>query len=97
MERGCLPCDEKGNLLGAEEVEAKVDANDMKTRQAPDDDAERVDAIKAAIDMIVERNDSKDFAGPTPSAAAVSGLTGWQVTQKEVRAIWEKVREGKQT
>ncbi len=93
LERGALPCDEKGNLLpDSEQVEVKIDANDIKPSLAPEDGEKQTDDIKTAIRLIVERNKPSDFAGPTPSAAAVSGVVGYPVSQKDVRKVWESVR-----
>ena len=93
LERGALPCDEKGQPVD-EVVEVKRDPNDIKPAMAPDDQMQIDEAIETAIKLIVERNKPTDFAGPTPSAAAVSALVGFPVGQKDVRKVWEKVRAG---
>lgn len=94
VERGLLPCDEKGTPL-PEKSEEIVQESEAKSRVllAPDDPAEREDRIVAVFKALVAENKSSNFAGGgTPSAEAVSGALGWKTDQKEVRKVWEKTR-----
>ena len=60
---------------------------------APDDSA-RVEAIKAAMQLIAERNRSDDFtAGGIPKIKAIEALTDGQkpVDAREHQALWAEV------
>lgn len=91
LEKGILPCDDKGKVLDAEA--APEVAPEVKVLLAPEDAEERNAAIERAVREIFKRNSPADFtAGGTPSEKAVSLSLGWKVDQKEVRAVWVKVR-----
>jgi len=92
MERGILPCTADGKVLETPEA-AVVDPEAPRVLLAPETQEERDDAMKVVFKAIVEKNNAKDFAGGgTPGATAVSAALGWRVDQKEVRALWTKVR-----
>lgn len=93
MEKGIIPVSEDDGKK-IDPVKADVGEKKPKIFLAPDDQMERNDAILEVIKAIVVRNNSKDFTGGNvPSAAAVSTGLGWKTDQKEVRTVWEKVRE----
>ena len=91
LEKGILPVDAQGKAVDPGENEVVVETS--KVVLAPEDGFERSQKILEVIKAIVARNDAKDFAGPTPSAIAVTAALGWKVDQKEVRQVWEKNRQ----
>lgn len=92
LEKGALPCDDKGRVLDAETAPVPEEV-EKKVLLAPEDPEDRQDAITKAVREIAARNVSADFtAGGTPSAQAVSLALGWKVDQKEVRQAWVKAR-----
>lgn len=69
---------------------------ERKVVQAPSDPAERAKQIKAAFEIVIEKNDREDFsAAGTPTAVAVSREVGFRVPDKEVKQVWAMVREEK--
>lgn len=90
MEKGILPCDKDGKPLDAESAPT---ADEKPVLTAPEDAEGRNDAIEKVCREMVKRNTPADFtAGGTPNATAVSFALGWKVDQKEVRAVWVKIR-----
>lgn len=91
MAIGILPVEAED----AKQVQKDVDAPDPnKPKLAPDDGAERAEAILKVIEAIVENNNPKDFTGgAVPSAASVTAALGWKTDQKEVGDVWKKNRE----
>lgn len=56
---------------------------------------ERIEQIKIAFQLIIERNDSADFTGAgVPSVKAVEKIVGFDVTRSEVVETWAAVRAG---
>lgn len=94
VERGILPCDADGKPIPekGEEIVEEVEAQ-SKVVLAPSTREARDEAIEAACRSMVKTNNAKDFtAGGTPNAEAVSFSVGWKVDQKEVRAVWTRIR-----
>lgn len=90
MEKGILPCDKDGKPV---DVDSAPDTSEPKLMIAPEDAESRNAAIEKVIREMVVRNSPADFtAGSTPSSSAVSLTLGWRVDQKEVRAVWVKIR-----
>lgn len=91
MEKGCLPCDASGKILDAPEVEVTPVA---KVLIAPEDADERNAAINTVMETIVKRNNPLDFsAGGVPSAQAVTLALGWKVDAREIRPLWNKMKQ----
>jgi hypothetical protein len=91
MEKGIVPCDIRGAALDVADIEATPEA---KVLLAPEEAEDRAPAIRGVIDAIVKRNSSNDFsAGGVPSASAVTAALGWKVDAKEIRPIWDKVKQ----
>lgn len=91
LEKGILPVDEEGAPVDPAE---NVVVQEVVLKQAPTDAGERNMLITEAFKQILARNNSKDFAGggqPHPEACSLA--LGWRVDQKEVRQLWEKVRQ----
>ena len=83
--------------VGAKRVDGKealaVEDEQEQPRQ-PVDPAERLDDVRAAIEVIVKDNDVDDFtAGGTPKVAAVSREAGYKVDQTEVNRAWKARNE----
>ncbi len=82
--------------IGAEPVDGdKVDPleNEQTVNKEPEGQ-ERLDAIFTAIDLIREKNDSKDFGGDNrPLVGALSKVLGFDITKKERDAAWPKYVE----
>ena len=56
----------------------------------PVDPGARQQDIRAAMEKIVERNDSKEFtAGGTPTVSAVSEEVGYRVDRTEITKAWQ--------
>lgn len=92
MEKGIMPCDEKGQELDLEKAIAAAPA-EIKVMVAPEDAADRAAAILEVLKQLVARNKSIDFgASNQPKAEAVRLALGWPVDQKEVRKVWEDNR-----
>ena len=90
LEKGCIPCDEKGKMITSID---EIPSEPVSTRpQAPEDDATRAEEIVKAMAIIVKRNKPKEFSGPMPSALAISAELGWATDHKEARKVWEANR-----
>lgn len=51
--------------------------------------------IKAAFDLLIERNDSNDFTGQgVPSVKAVEKIVGFDVDRKELVELWAAIKAG---
>lgn len=88
MAIGALPCDE----ADIEEVK-KVFEEDPKPA-TPGDSHERMQAILAAIGVLVERQSTGDFtAGGAPHAKRLQELTGWEISATERDTAWERSKE----
>lgn len=86
MERGAMPCDEKGETLDVAQSPVK---EEPKILLAPEDADERNAKILEVVTALAKRNNPKDFsAGGVPRAASVSASLGWRVDQGEVTAVW---------
>lgn len=95
MEKGCIPCDEKGAPLDAPAATAIVEATDPAAGKlaSPEDAEERAVAIRGVIKKLYERNSARDFsAGGVPSAEAITFELGWRVDPKEILPIWKKMK-----
>lgn len=56
----------------------------------------RKDQIFAAFEMIIEKNDSKEFTGQgVPTAKAVEKLVGFEVERNEVATAWGEFQVAK--
>ena len=94
MEKGILPCDDKGETLDVDKVADPKPA--PKIVLAPEEPADRAEAIRAVCEAIAERNNSKDFtAGGAPSAKAVSAALGWSVDTVEIRPVWTAFKQAR--
>lgn len=91
LNRGCVPCDEKGKPV---EGGASLSDPDQPHPAAPPPltAEQRAEKIKVAFDEIVARNDPRDFSGSTPAHQAVAQIVGFRTDAKEVRQVWSKVR-----
>jgi hypothetical protein len=91
MAVGIMPAEEKDAPSAQTVIESEIK---NKPKLAPDDGAERAEAILSVIEAIVEKNSPKDFTGgAVPAAASVTAALGWKVDQKEVADVWKKNRE----
>ena len=82
-------------MIGAEVVDGDTPSLIPEAPQAPAAPAglDRTDAIKAAFQLIVERNDSADFTGSgRPSVKAVEKITEFDVETKEVADLWDEFK-----
>ena len=82
--------------IGAKRVDGEeaFDEPEVKTETQPIDPNQRMDDVRAAIDKIVERNDSSDFtAGGTPKVASVTAETGYKIDMTEVKRAWQQRNE----
>jgi len=60
----------------------------------PVDPAQRLVAIRKAVEVVVDKNEREDFtAGGSPKVTAVSRETGFKVDQTEVRKAWQARNE----
>lgn len=92
MEKGILPCDEKGETVDAKDAPIP-ESKEPQLRLPPEDAVERAEAIQAAVIAIANRNNPKDFsAGGVPTATAVSGALGYSVAAADIRPVWDKVK-----
>lgn len=54
---------------------------------------DRESEIKAAFDLLIERNDSNDFTGQgVPTVKAVEKIVGFDVDRKELVELWAAVK-----
>lgn len=57
---------------------------------------EREEQIKIAFEMLVERNESKDFtAQGVPTVKAVERIVGFEVERGEILEVWAAVKQAK--
>lgn len=78
--------------IGAERVDGEdaFKEEEQKKPSQPIDPGERLEDIGAAIEEIVERNDSSDFtAAGIPNVKIVSNTVGYKVDRTEVLAAWK--------
>ena len=84
--------------IGADAVEGDTPSLvpvDKVIPVAPDGD-ERKAQILVALDMLVERNEAKDFtASGAPSVKAVEGILGFDVDRSEVVKAWTEFNAAK--
>jgi len=92
MEKGILPCDEKGKVIDIDSKEAAdIMPEPVKIILRPKDAFEASDKILEVMKAIIENNDPNNFTGAgMPSAKVISSKLGWVVDTKEVRALWTK-------
>lgn len=94
MEKGCLPCDKDGKILDDVAASAPGAVEEKKILVEPEDADERNDRINAAMKDLVKRNSPRDFsAGGVPLAESLTMALGWRVDQKEVRPLWNKMKQ----
>ena len=92
MEKGILPCDEKGDTLDIKDVQDPDPKAVLAV--APDDQAERNEKITPALRALAERNARGDFsAGGVPTSAAVTQVVGWKVEPSEIRPLWTLIKQ----
>lgn len=93
MEKGILPCDADGQVLdNVQGIDVEA-ADKPKILLAPEDPAEREEAIAGVIRALAERNARGDFtAGGVPHPDAVTAALGWKVDSREIRPIWTKLK-----
>lgn len=93
IEKGILPVE---GAETATEMLTEAEGGGVKIHLAPEDPDDREEAIGKACRALAERNNSRDFTGGgVPSATAVTAALGWKVDQKEVKDIWQKLRQEK--
>lgn len=92
MEKGILPCDDKGNVLDSDTPEMEAIAPEpIKIVLRPKDKVEIDEKVLEVMKILVENNDASDFtAAGMPSARVISRHLGWAVDTKDVRALWLK-------
>ena len=70
----------------------KVLEQDKKLPDVPLGD-DREAEIKAAFDLLIERNDSNDFTGQgVPTVKAVEKIVGFDVDRKELVELWAAIK-----
>jgi len=85
MQIGAVPADDKTK----EEVN-KIEED--KNTGAPEDPEDRRNAIKAVLQDILERNDTKDFnANQRPKIATVRNAVGFNLDNAEVTPLWDEL------
>lgn len=87
----------EAQMIGAERVDG--DAPDMldpeKPEVVPMAPDVRVEQIRTAFELLVERNEPGDFTGAgVPSVKAVERIVGFDVDRKEVGEIWASYKAG---
>jgi hypothetical protein len=84
--------------IGAEAVEDETPSLvpvDPKVASAPEG-KERDAQLRAAIELIVERNNSDDFTGGgTPTVKSMEAVLGFDVDRDEVVAAWKAYNASK--
>lgn len=83
--------------IGAKRVDGEealvIEADEEQVVQ-PIDPGQRLEDVRAAIEVIVERNDVDDFtAGGTPKTPAVTKEVGYKVDHTEVTRAWKQRNE----
>lgn len=58
---------------------------------APEDTAERLEAIRAAIGQLDKADDTLWTVGGSPSVMAIVAITGWLVLASERDAVWAEI------
>lgn len=57
----------------------------------PVDPGVRLEQIRAAVDLVCERNNRDDFtAGNSPKVPAISAILGYKVDRNEVATAWQQ-------
>ena len=81
--------------LGARRVDAKPAGKPAPAPKKPEpapQGVSREDAIRSAIEILKEENDSNKFAGTgRPKVPEVSKLAGFQADANEVTRIWDEI------
>jgi hypothetical protein len=94
LEKGILPCDDKGISAPAAQVGEMAAPAKPAVRVAPDEAEERRAEIARVIAMLAEKNSSDDFtAGGAPKPASVTAALGWPVDAKEIRPLWQAYQQ----
>lgn len=87
MEKGIIPVEE------ADATAVTTKAAHVPKSDEPDEPGDREDAITAAVQVLVARNNTKDFsAGGVPTSAAVSAVLGWRADAQSIRPVWDKLK-----
>ena len=83
--------------IGAECVDGPVDVLPPEVQeQIPLTAQEREEMVMAAMQELVDKNDSADFTGAgVPKVKIIEKMTGIDVDVKEVQVIWQKYKESK--
>ena len=82
LEKGAVPAEE-------------LDLEPAKKSDVPNDQIERNELIKVAMEQIVLRNSRDEFAANgSPHREALAKITGWSVTKKECDDVWKKMQAG---
>lgn len=87
--------EKEARSIGAERVDGdNPDVLDAETETvAPMTSGERTDQITTAFELLIERNDPKDFTGAgVPSVKAVEKIVGFDVDRAEVVEAWAAYR-----
>lgn len=83
--------------IGAERLDAAQDGHHAEpvSKQEPIGE-ERESDILAAIEMIVDKNEPRDFtATGMPTVKSVSAIVGFVVDKRELSDVWNKRNEAK--
>jgi hypothetical protein len=78
--------------IGAERVDGKdaFEVKEVVKVVQPVDPGSRLDDVRAGLDKIAERNDSREFtAAGMPKVAVVSEVVGYKVDRTEVTKAWQ--------
>lgn len=85
--------------IGAEPADGnKPDVLDPEEQEkVPLTPQEKQDELFAAFEILIERNDSKEFDGAgKPTIDALKPLIEFSVTKKDILAAWQKFKESKE-
>lgn len=86
MAQGCVPADSADAPFIEDTLRAKVEfQGDIRKAM-----------IHIAIDLLVKKNDAKDFdGGAVPKVASVAARLGYEVSRQEVIDIYQQYMQGK--
>lgn len=78
--------------LGAERYDGKPAIEEDSAKEAAPLHAEdRMEAVLAAIERVIERNERDDFTGTgLPKVAALSDEAGFKVDKTELNRVWQE-------
>lgn len=98
IELGCVECTEDGKLIMTDDLVPKIPVSDIPqlTLEERDDQAKRAEVLLLAVSKLYQENDRAKFSKITnlPLVGAVSELTGFPTSAKEIAAAIEKFHAG---